>query len=257
MWIIKSEPNGINEKIQDADSTDVSIFNSLSRAYAIEYIDIIADNLIDAEIGQLLIQRAQKIGPAQVFDVNPRDQKIINLEGYYGYQKYFNDYIQDIGKMLKPSKKMRFSETFSKIYKQLKITPQSVAVHVRRGDLKNYYEDGNRITPIAYQIKGMSLMAQLIREQQTKLQQILQTNQTFRNPTYFIYSDDPVFIRSAFENTADTVIVSDGKLSNIEEFFLMLSCDHFIIPTTTFSWWPAVFSAKAKQNKIVIVPKIP
>ena len=70
------------------------------------------------------------------------------------------------------------------------------------------------------------------------------------NPTYFIFSDDEVYIKKYFKNYTNIVIVSNGGFTAIEEFKLMSEAKNNIISISTFSWWTAWINLN--KNKIVI-----
>ncbi|CDW86875.1 glycosyltransferase family 11 [Stylonychia lemnae] len=66
-----------------------------------------------------------------------------------------------------------------------------------------------------------------------------------------------MFVREIFSDIQDVNVVSDGYLSNIEEFFLLRECKHFIIPTTTYSWWPAYLGSYLDKIIISAEPQWP
>ena len=107
----------------------------------------------------------------------------------------------------------------------------SVLVHLRKGDMSYHFQDNLEFS-VSYQIKAMQF-----------IQQKLQRGGISKNNIqFFVFSDDQKFAQASFLNLENVNIVSDGRLTDLEEFYLMVKCNHFIIPTSTFSWWAAYAS---------------
>lgn len=79
--------------------------------------------------------------------------------------------------------------------------------------------------------------------------------QKIAGAVYFVFSDDMDYVRkkmNLFLGEDNVVYVSDGKLHDYEELYMMKLCRHFIISNSTFSWW-AQFLCENK-DKVVIAP---
>lgn len=74
-------------------------------------------------------------------------------------------------------------------------------------------------------------------------------------PHFFIFTDVPERANglNLFKNTQHTIL-SDDQCSNsaIQDFHNLRLCDHFIIGSSTFSWWAAWLGLNS--NKIVVCP---
>jgi hypothetical protein len=71
-------------------------------------------------------------------------------------------------------------------------------------------------------------------------------------PKFFIFSDSIEWCRQHFNENEETIIVHCENTDDLQEFFLMKNCKHFIIANSTFSWWSAVLSNYS--NKMIIAP---
>lgn len=122
----------------------------------------------------------------------------------------------------------------------------TVAIHIRRGDFIRI----NATIPISYYLTAV-----------TKLFDKLGDSEKM---SFFIFSDDIKYINETFLPTLLTFrdfsanhiyVVSDPtKLSGLEEFYLLSKCMHFIIPSSTFSWWAAYLGMG--ENKVVYAPHL-
>ena len=68
-----------------------------------------------------------------------------------------------------------------------------------------------------------------------------------------IFSDDKQWCKDNLNYTSDNIsqTVIEG-LSDLEELYIMSLCDHFIIGSSSYSWWAAWLGQS--QDKIVIIP---
>lgn len=123
--------------------------------------------------------------------------------------------------------------------KNIVLSTESVALHVRRGDyisdeLKGYYFQ----VDMDYYEKAMNYMSNKI-----------------ENPVFYIFSDDIPYCKQAFANYNNVVYIdSQNSASLYEDFEIMRNCKNFIIPNSTFSWWAAYLS-DVSNEKIVITSK--
>ena len=78
---------------------------------------------------------------------------------------------------------------------------------------------------------------------------------TVDNPTFFIFSnthDDIEWIKENYKFDMEPIYV-DLSNPDYEEIRLMMSCKHFIISNSTFSWWASLLSKN--EGKLIVAPK--
>ncbi|CDW75519.1 glycosyl transferase family protein [Stylonychia lemnae] len=216
-----------------------------SRDYQLNQFDLQYTKIIsEKQSSQFLRKGAVKVSANSFFNILDGRLKISNKNifflGYFLKTSYFKEYENDIKAMVRSDSKLNKSQNYLIWEKQIQDT-MSVAVHVRIGDLVNFYQNENRAISLQYQIRAMQFIADKLKEFSKEY------------PIFYVFSDDHKFVRNSFHLQANVKIVSDGNLTSVEEFFLMIKCRHFIIPTTTFSWWAAF--ASNYQNKIVVTPE--
>jgi hypothetical protein len=74
------------------------------------------------------------------------------------------------------------------------------------------------------------------------------------HPTYFIFSDDPAWVKANIRSKHKTVYISHNQGRDAhEDIRLMSQCRHNIIANSSFSWWGSWLNNS--PNKIVIAPK--
>lgn len=74
------------------------------------------------------------------------------------------------------------------------------------------------------------------------------------NPRYFIFSDDVEWCKRNMSVQPGRIVAAEIEVSDVDEFFLMASCQHHIISNSTFSWWSAWLGPN--RNKVVIAPAL-
>ena len=138
------------------------------------------------------------------------------FEGYFQCDKYFEDYSEDIRKLF---------DIYPSVPKNS--LEHKVAVHIRRGDyLKNPLF--HTILQKDYYEKGKSIIQDKIID-----------------PEYIYFSEDIKWVKETFKT--DAVICG---MSDIEEFQLMMNCNHFILANSSFSWWASWFA----KSKLIVSP---
>lgn len=111
--------------------------------------------------------------------------------------------------------------------------PDSVAVHVRRGDFLNH--PAFQVCDIAYYLNAMDEMRARI-----------------GSPKFLIFSDDPAWCRREF-TAPDIEIIDSGKAAAnpLHDLRLMSLASHHIIANSTYSWWAAWIAKKPGQHVIL------
>ncbi len=170
------------------------------------------------------------------YEENLKSGKNIYLEGYFQSEKNFAP-IRDI--LLKEfSLKEEFkSPKFTELQSEIQEC-NSVGIHIRRGDYikSSAVTSYHGICSIEYYKNAMKLISE----------------KSTNTPNFYFFSDDPQWVSENLELNESAKIISDQKLSAVEELFLMSSCKHNIIANSTFSWWAAWLNQN--HDKIVISP---
>ncbi|MEE8341078.1 MAG: alpha-1,2-fucosyltransferase [Candidatus Neomarinimicrobiota bacterium] len=113
----------------------------------------------------------------------------------------------------------------------------SIAVHIRRGDLLD--------RPVAVADQPSS-------SHNYYYNAINIISEKIKDPELFIFSDDIIGIKDNYQFDIPTTYI-DNNGPDYEHFNLMSGCKHQIIANSTFSWWAAWLNKNEK--KIVISPK--
>ncbi|MBL8992577.1 MAG: alpha-1,2-fucosyltransferase [Spirochaetia bacterium] len=162
-------------------------------------------------------------------------EKEIYLDGYWQSWRYFFANEPAIRRDLKleiPAGgiNLRLSEEIR--------SASSVSIHIRRAD---YVDDSN-----AARVHGVCDMSYYKRA-------VKWIEERVHQPRFYIFSDDPLWVRQNFDLCSDPVVVghNDG-VQAFEDLRLMASCRHHIIANSTFSWWGAWLSNQ--PGKTVLCP---
>lgn len=176
---------------------------------------------------------------AEKFNYDKKFEKIKNntyIEGFFQSEKFFKGVEAQIKKdfTLKNPAEGRNEEMLHKIR-----NCEAVSLHIRRGDYFDNWK--NRI------FHGVNLSVYYKKA-------VKFINKRFKNPVFFIFSDDPQWVRENFKGIKESVVVdiNDSKNGH-EDLRLMSSCKHNIIANSTFSWWAAWLNDN--KNKIITAPK--
>lgn len=173
-------------------------------------------------------------------------EKYFNIEKLnYNKNYYFDgywqnpEYFEDIRNLILSSIHFPEFQNAQDLNLQKQIcNAESVAIHIRRGD---YVSD-----PWANQNLGTCS----IEYYQKAVEHILSKH---TNAKFFLFSDDPDFVKTNFRFLLNATLVSNNRRSEIDELNLMHLCKHFIIANSSFSWWGAWLSQNTE--KTVITPQ--
>ena len=157
------------------------------------------------------------------------------LEGYWQNPKYFEGIRETI---LKDFSFLELKNPEDSDLQNQILASESVAVHIRRGDYVN--------NPTTNQFHGTCSI-----EYYKKATELIVSK--VQNANFFLFTDDPHFVKANFGFLSNANIVSNSNRSDIDELNLMHLCKHFIIANSSFSWWGAWLSKNSE--KIVITPQ--
>ncbi|MDD6057938.1 MAG: alpha-1,2-fucosyltransferase [Clostridiales bacterium] len=163
----------------------------------------------------------------QIFEV---DYDVM-LSGYWQTYRYFEAYRPELLSLFTPK---QLSEKATQKIEDIRRIKNTVAVHIRRGD---YLEVNAYIGP-EYASDAMRIMEEKL-----------------GNVNYCFFSDDITWVKEYFGEKENHHFISGStSLTDVEEFFCMVACEHHIIANSTFSWWGAYLNQN--KEKIVIAPKV-
>jgi hypothetical protein len=167
----------------------------------------------------------------------------IYLSGYFCNENYF----ADIRGVLLDDLKLRepIGDEAQKYLARINDS-NSVSIHVRLNDVPSDCHKIKEKIAGAYKREPM-LSVEYYKNAAQK------TLQTQKDPTFFIFSNDPEWHKTNLQFIPNAVFV-DKTQNELEDFELMRNCKHNIIANSTFSYWAAWLNAN--QNKRVIAPKI-
>lgn len=151
------------------------------------------------------------------------------LYGFWQHPEYFSEYIPDLKAQFIPN--YILTKSVEELRNQIKNTPTSVGVHIRRGDFVGLgWAEGTD-----YYKRGMAKI-------KTKVS----------DPHFFIVTDDKDWVKEHFDEKDITIIDVKSPTSDIDEFFLLSICDHHIISESTFGWWAAFLNTN--PDRLIIIP---
>lgn len=162
----------------------------------------------------------------------------IYLNGWWQTEKYFNT----IREQLLNDFTVREPLSGRNKYFSEKITAtNSISIHFRRLDYvknkktRNYHGELSK----EYYKEALGIIVSKV-----------------KNPVFFIFSDDPLWVQENISFPLETVYVlgNDPMESPHEDMRLMSLCKHNIIANSSFSWWGAWLNQN--KEKIVIAPNV-
>lgn len=185
------------------------------------------------------------INPQAKFSPNPENgiikifkkilYKITGNYPLYQSEKYFAPIKNTILKEF--TLKNPLSEQAQNAYNSIRLQTNSVSIHIRRGDYAK-----NPHTNKHHGLIGLDYYKKAAEYIKTKI----------NNPLFFIFSDDVDWVRINLK-IENCVFISNPKIAETEEMYLMSQCTHNIIANSTFSWWGAYLNQNL--DKMVIAPK--
>ena len=156
------------------------------------------------------------------------------LDGYWQSELYFKDYAKEIRKIFYFSDHLdKQNHLISNDINQ----SNSISIHIRRGDFLLKRNDNHYVNLKEYYLKAIN-----------------ESSKFFKNPKYFIFTDDPSWVTDNFVLDHSYFIVAVNKgTKSFYDMHLMSLCKSNIIANSSFSWWGAWLNNK--KDKIIYAPK--
>jgi hypothetical protein len=159
-----------------------------------------------------------------------------SVESYFQSEKYFEnikDAIREEFKLKNPisSESQKWSE-------KIKNSLMPISLHIRRGDYISNpkTKEFHGVCDTEYYKKAIELL-----------------NKKIGKFDIFVFSDDIDWAKKNINFTKNIYFVSNSKMPDYEELYLMSLCKHNIIANSSFSWWGAWLNQN--PDKIVLAPK--
>jgi hypothetical protein len=160
------------------------------------------------------------------------------MVGYWQSEKYFLDVEYKIRELF--SFKYPVNNSTKHWQNSIQECPNSISLHVRRGD---YISDHK--SAAAMGLCTLAYYKGAIKDIQSKI----------KEPYFFIFSDDLIWAREAFDFLPEACFVDGNKGSDsCLDVYLMSLCSHHILSNSSFSWWGAWL---AKRNQQVVIAPNP
>jgi hypothetical protein len=156
------------------------------------------------------------------------------LDGYWQSELYFKDCTKDIKEIFNfsdqlDSQNLLISDDINK--------NNSISIHIRRGDFLLKRNDNHYIDLKKYYLKAIN-----------------ETSKIFKNPKYFIFTDDPSWVTDNFILDHSYIVVdANHGCKSFLDMYLMSLCKSNIIANSSFSWWGAWLNNK--KDKVIYAPK--
>ncbi|UXY52069.1 alpha-1,2-fucosyltransferase [Pseudomonas tohonis] len=157
------------------------------------------------------------------------DTRVLNstgscyLLGYWQSEKYFNDIrgvlIDELKPLIPPSSE-------DDVVMALMSDSNSVSLHVRRGDYVSLQSAASYhgVCSLSYYNKAVLHMKEQLGD----------------GLKFFVFSDDPDWVKENLNLDADVVYVSHNSPDDaFQDLRLMSACKHHILANSSFSWWGA------------------
>lgn len=151
------------------------------------------------------------------------------IKGWFQRPFFFEDIRETLIKEIRPVHKI----TISKELALLLESPNTVSVHIRKGD---YKISAHSFLPVQYYQKAIKYM-----------------NEKLDNPQYIFFSTDMGWVKEKLGYEPNYFYMDQfGEFKDFEELMIMSRCSNNIISNSTFSWWAAWLNQNA--DKTVLAP---
>ncbi|MET0634858.1 MAG: alpha-1,2-fucosyltransferase [Chitinophagaceae bacterium] len=241
----------IAEKYSVPFALDTSAFESYKlRRFDLDHFNLQARIATETEITELKpssnlakalqylrLKKNRTYHRERSFNFDPSFESIgpdIYLKGYFQSEQYFAPIAPTVLKefTIKPE----FIQNVTALAGKIR-NPNSVGIHIRRGDYKN--TDVKQLlatTDADYYQRAIALMLEKLTD-----------------PEFYFFSDDIDWVRENLPVPNAVYVSGDLAKTHIEDFYLLSQCGNQIIPNSTFAWWAAWLNPNPAKS--VIAPQ--
>lgn len=153
--------------------------------------------------------------------------------GYFQCDKFFSEYSDEVRKDLEFKTEM-FSEDARLLGASMSENPNSVCLHIRRGDYLN--DPVFNVCKEDYYYRAIERMRILVPDAH-----------------YYVFSDNIEEVKGIFARYNDLRFTYiDSKYTDQESMYLGSCCNNFIMTNSSYSWWMQYLSKNT--SKIVLAP---
>lgn len=154
-------------------------------------------------------------------------------DGYWQSEKYFVDYSKEIRELFKfPDSSVEKVSAWLNSLDNM----NTIAIHVRRGDMSTGVNKKNNTGNKTYYETAMRYMSERIKD-----------------PVFILFSDDIKWCTEFFNGSEFPVVYQNQPWNAIDDLCGISFCKHGIMSNSTFSWWGNWLGEH--KNRIVIAPK--
>jgi hypothetical protein len=192
------------------------------RDYSLDYFEKLP---FSADIDMRIFEESLRYNPKYLSPKGPS-----TLIGFWQSEQYFQDIADKVrGAFL--FKNPSLASRTAKLVLQVQ-EPDSVFVHVRRGDYVNL-QHYHGMPSLDYYDSAVSRIRDV-----------------HLNANVFIFSDDPQWCHESFSSEFQVI---EGT-TKYEDLYLMSLCQHAVIANSSFGWWGA-WLGDNRADRIVVAPK--
>ena len=220
--IAKAQAEGLKNDLNVVFKTNAFIpmeGNQPNKYFDTIYRNIIFDDTI------LPYKRIKELS-WEYYETNYLYNESTEFYGYFQSSKNFLNFGDNIKNLFLPTE--YFKNKLKLLYPKI-FNPNSVSIHVRRGD----YLGISEVLPVL----DKSYFDYCVKY--------------FENSDIFIFSNDKEWVKSNL-NYSNSIIVEG--LEDYEELWAISLCNHNIMSNSSFSWWGSYLNLN--KNKKVFVPSI-
>lgn len=160
----------------------------------------------------------------------------VYLDGFWQTEKYFKDIEETLRKEI--TLKVPLAPLSMDMAHRIAAEGNPVSMHIRRADYVKNPETMkfHGTCSIEYYLRAADIISKKV-----------------HTPHFFIFSDDPQWVKENIKLNHPTTYVDHNKADkNYEDLHLMSLCKHHVLANSSFSWWGAWLDRN--PNKVVIAP---
>ena len=161
---------------------------------------------------------------------------LVYYKGFYQNLAYLEGYEEEIRRTFTFDLSKASSRSLAWA-DRISADPQSVSLHVRRGDYlqPEHYKSIGCVCQLPYYVRAVAKM-----------------NDCVEQPHYYVFTDDMQWVNENLPIKDATYIDWNRSKDSWQDMMLMSRCHHHIICNSTFSWWGAWLNAG--KETIVVCP---